>query len=53
MPGKNDVISVLQREKSRLEKIVCKIDTRLEKAPEGNLRIQRHGKGYQYFLRKD
>ena len=53
MPENNDVISILQREKSRLEKIICKTEMRLAKAPEGNLRIQRHGKGYQYFLRKD
>ena len=45
MSGNDEVIQRLENEKKRLENLIEKVNLRLAKAPEGTVRIQKHGKG--------
>ena len=49
--NKSTIIQELTLEKNTLFAIVKKVDKRLCKAPDGTIRIIRHRKGYQYYLR--
>lgn len=43
----------LKAEIEQLEQIIKTAGGRLQKAPEGSVRMIRHGKGYQFYLRED
>ena len=49
--NKQDIIKELDEECRFLEKSVKKAKARLENAPEGNVRIVKHRKGYQFYFR--
>ena len=48
--NKKHLIEELTRESERLTGIIRDAEERIRSAPEGNLRIIRHGKGFQYYL---
>ena len=45
------IIQELSQEKEKMLAIARKVDKRLSKAPEGNIRIIKHRNGYQFYLR--
>ena len=47
------ILDYLAQEKRKHEKIARDAEKRLKEAPEGNLRVIRHGKGFQFFIRTD
>ena len=48
--NKKHLIEELTRESERLTGIIRDAEERIRSAPEGSLRIIRHGKGFQYYL---
>lgn len=48
----NNVIETLLEERKKLSLFLREAEKRLEKAPEGKIRIVKHGKGYQFYLRR-
>ena len=50
--NKQLIVEELQQEEKKLNSIIRKAQKRLQKAPEGSVRIVKHGKGYQFYLRK-
>ena len=47
------IIEYLQKESEELTNIIVNADRRLVGAPDGYVRIARHRKGYQFYLRTD
>ena len=45
------IIQELTEEKSGLDMIIHEVEKRLSKAPEGTVRVGKHGKKHQFFLR--
>ena len=46
-----DIIQELTEERSKLNKMIKDAERRLEKAPDGFGRLQKHGRGYQFYHR--
>ena len=49
---RNNINEILREERNTLSHIIREAEKRLVKAPEGKVRIARHGKGSQFYLRK-
>ena len=52
MINKN-TIELLQKEQKILHKLIQDTEKKLARAPEGSVQVKRHGKGWQYFHRKN
>ena len=50
---KKRIIENLLTERNKLISILRVVDKRLQNAPQGTVRVVKHGKGYQYYYRKD
>ncbi|MBP3900302.1 MAG: hypothetical protein J6D53_02420 [Blautia sp.] len=49
---RNNITEILREERNTLSHVIREADKRLEKAPEGKVRIAKHGKGVQFYLRR-
>ena len=49
---RSEIIETLKKDRDNLSAVILAADKRLAKAPDGWVRIVRHGKGYQFYLRK-
>lgn len=49
---RKNTIEVLLEERNRLANVIRKTEKRLQRAPEGSVRVIRHGNGVQFYLRK-
>ena len=53
MNEENMLLAELKEKQKQLHEIIPKVEKRLSSAPEGKLRIMKHGKGVQYFHRTE
>ena len=49
---KKKIIEELQKEKDQLSTVIRDTERRLKTAPEGQIRVVKHRKGYQFYLRE-
>lgn len=49
---RNNITEILREERNTLSHFAREAEKRLEKAPEGKVRIVKHGKGHQFYLRR-
>ena len=47
------IIEELRQQEKELSAVIRNAEKRLRKAPEGQVRIARHGNGFQFYLRKE
>ena len=51
--NKRELTEIVRSEEIRLTKILHDAEKRLQKAPEGSVRIAKHKNGHQFYFRKD